>query len=235
MYCPKCGTQNAEHARTCAACGQALAGPGGSGMPVKVKISGLAIASFVLGILSVLGGLTAIPAIIRAFESRRIQWADISHPWQRPWRPPMMRYVLLYAAASAIIVGGSLVLSLSVGRFALPGIGARSVSAAVHVSLLAGGAVLSGLLTLATLLIGPIILNSNSPRFGSALSDYVRILRNQPGRMAAVVGLAVGAGFVLNIPKQLIQVASGSPFAGCLGRDEFLPINDKQIGKAFFS
>ena len=64
MYCPKCGTQNAEHARTCAACGQALAGPGGSGMPVKVKISGLAIASFVLGILSVLGGLTAIPAII---------------------------------------------------------------------------------------------------------------------------------------------------------------------------
>ncbi len=65
MYCPKCGTQNVEHAQICISCGQVLTAAGLSAMPVRVSTSGLAIAAFVLGILSLFTlGLTAIPAII---------------------------------------------------------------------------------------------------------------------------------------------------------------------------
>ncbi len=65
MYCPRCGTQNAENAQICVACGYVLFAPGPAGMSVQVKTSGLAIAAFVLGILSLFTlGLTALPAII---------------------------------------------------------------------------------------------------------------------------------------------------------------------------
>jgi hypothetical protein len=69
MYCPNCGTQNADSAVVCVSCGQTLptlapaAAPGAA--PVEVKVSGWAIAAFVLGILSIFTcGLTVIPAII---------------------------------------------------------------------------------------------------------------------------------------------------------------------------
>ena len=67
MYCPKCGTQNADDAQICTSCGYVFSGatPAGEPAPLKVKTSGLAIAAFVLGILSILTvGLTAVPAIV---------------------------------------------------------------------------------------------------------------------------------------------------------------------------
>ena len=64
MYCPRCGTPNADTASTCVSCGQTLLF-NAAAAPVQVKTSGLAIAAFVLGILSLFTcGLTAIPAII---------------------------------------------------------------------------------------------------------------------------------------------------------------------------
>ena len=65
MYCSKCGMQNAENAQTCISCGYVLPAPVPAAMSVQVKTSGLAIAAFVLGILSLFTlGLTAIPAMI---------------------------------------------------------------------------------------------------------------------------------------------------------------------------
>jgi len=65
MYCPKCGTPNVDNAQVCVSCGYVLSTPAQAGMPVQVRTSGLAIAAFVLGILSVFTlGLTALPAII---------------------------------------------------------------------------------------------------------------------------------------------------------------------------
>lgn len=65
MICPKCGTQNVEEAQVCVSCGQVLTAAHPAGVPVQVKISRLAIASFILGILSIFTlGLTAIPATV---------------------------------------------------------------------------------------------------------------------------------------------------------------------------
>ncbi len=65
MYCPKCGMQNADNAPTCISCGSVLPVLVAGVMPVEVKTSGLAIAAFVLGILSLFTlGLTALPAMI---------------------------------------------------------------------------------------------------------------------------------------------------------------------------
>ena len=64
MYCPKCGTQNPDGARVCGACGTVLtpatAPPGGQ-IP---KTSGLALAAFILGLISVLFFPVGLVAII---------------------------------------------------------------------------------------------------------------------------------------------------------------------------
>ena len=52
MNCPKCGTQNPEDVQVCTSCGSDLTQPPTSAETVKVKTSRLAIASFVLAILS---------------------------------------------------------------------------------------------------------------------------------------------------------------------------------------
>ena len=65
MYCTKCGTQNSDDAQVCSACGSVLSkAPVNTGDQIP-RTSGLAIAAFVLGILSIFTlGLTIIPAII---------------------------------------------------------------------------------------------------------------------------------------------------------------------------
>ena len=52
MYCPKCGTQNADNAQVCSSCSWVLSGAAPAEPAPKIKTSGLAIASLVLGILS---------------------------------------------------------------------------------------------------------------------------------------------------------------------------------------
>jgi hypothetical protein len=65
MFCPKCGTANPDNAQICASCGQVLSAPAPAAEAVQIKTSGLAIAAFVLGILSlVLCGITGLPAVI---------------------------------------------------------------------------------------------------------------------------------------------------------------------------
>jgi prepilin-type processing-associated H-X9-DG protein len=65
MYCPRCGTQNAANAPACVSCGGLLPVVVAGVVPVQVKTSGLAIAAFVLGILSLFTlGVTALPAIV---------------------------------------------------------------------------------------------------------------------------------------------------------------------------
>ena len=65
MYCPKCGKENLPDAQSCRFCGCSLTGAPTGAASINVRVSGLAIASLVLGILSVFTcGITAIPAII---------------------------------------------------------------------------------------------------------------------------------------------------------------------------
>jgi hypothetical protein len=65
MYCPKCGVQNPDDAKVCNSCSSELPKAPQSNSKLIPKTSGLAIAAFVLGILSLFScGLTVIPAII---------------------------------------------------------------------------------------------------------------------------------------------------------------------------
>ncbi|MHC4694845.1 MAG: DUF4190 domain-containing protein [Planctomycetota bacterium] len=69
MYCPKCGTENADNAQVCKSCGLSLTGIATQAAG-PAKTSGLAIAALVCGILSVFTCLlTAIPAIILGIVS----------------------------------------------------------------------------------------------------------------------------------------------------------------------
>lgn len=65
MNCPRCGTQNPEGAQICSSCSSVLPSSAKQPPPVVTKASGMAIASFVLAILSPFTCfITAIPAII---------------------------------------------------------------------------------------------------------------------------------------------------------------------------
>jgi len=65
MYCPKCGKENPEGAQVCSACRSPLPGASAPAEQPITKTSGLAIAAFVLGVLSPFTcAITAIPAIV---------------------------------------------------------------------------------------------------------------------------------------------------------------------------
>jgi len=65
MYCPKCGKENPDNAQLCHSCSSVLTSTPAQVQALGVKISGMAIAALILGILSIFTlGLTAIPAII---------------------------------------------------------------------------------------------------------------------------------------------------------------------------
>ena len=64
MNCPKCGMENLDSAQVCRSCGAQLSPPPVPPAGVVPRRSGLAIAAFVLGILSLFTcGLTVVPAI----------------------------------------------------------------------------------------------------------------------------------------------------------------------------
>jgi len=65
MHCPKCGTQNPDDAQVCSSCNLEIPKSQGGTGKIIPKMSSLAIAAFVLGILGLFScGLTAIPAIV---------------------------------------------------------------------------------------------------------------------------------------------------------------------------
>jgi len=65
MYCPKCGKENPDNVQLCSSCSWVLTSTSTVAVRPDAKTSGLAIASFVLGILSFCTFfITAIPAII---------------------------------------------------------------------------------------------------------------------------------------------------------------------------
>ena len=65
MYCPKCGKENSDNAQLCHSCSSVLTGTPAQAPALGVKTSGLAIASFVLGMLGFCTFfITAIPAVI---------------------------------------------------------------------------------------------------------------------------------------------------------------------------
>jgi len=65
MYCSKCGAQNPDDAQVCNSCSSVLPKAPDGAEKIIPKTSGLAIAAFVLGILSLFScGLTVLPAII---------------------------------------------------------------------------------------------------------------------------------------------------------------------------
>jgi len=70
MYCTKCGQGNPDNVQVCHACGSVLISSSAQDPGIGVKSSGMAIAAFVLGILSIFTcALTAIPAIILGIVS----------------------------------------------------------------------------------------------------------------------------------------------------------------------
>jgi len=65
MYCPRCGKENPDNARVCNNCNLLLPSISTTVPPAIARTSGLAIASFVLGILSFCTFfITALPAVI---------------------------------------------------------------------------------------------------------------------------------------------------------------------------
>jgi prepilin-type processing-associated H-X9-DG protein len=65
MYCPKCGTENPDGAQLCSSCSSVLPSISTGAPSPHAKTSGLAIASFVLALLSPFTCiLTGIPAVI---------------------------------------------------------------------------------------------------------------------------------------------------------------------------
>jgi hypothetical protein len=65
MHCPKCGIENPDNAQVCSSCGSELPKVSINNDVPATKVSSLAIAAFVLGILSLFScGLTILPAII---------------------------------------------------------------------------------------------------------------------------------------------------------------------------
>ncbi|MHC4553411.1 MAG: DUF4190 domain-containing protein, partial [Planctomycetota bacterium] len=65
MYCSKCGTQNPGNAIQCINCGSPLSAAVQPGVLNQPQTCGLAIASLVMGILSIFCNvILAIPAII---------------------------------------------------------------------------------------------------------------------------------------------------------------------------
>ena len=70
MYCTKCGTQNPDDVQVCRSCGAKLIPSAIQAPGLTVKSSGMAIAAFVLALLSIFTcALTAIPAIILGIVS----------------------------------------------------------------------------------------------------------------------------------------------------------------------
>ena len=70
MYCSRCCQQNPDNAQFCGACGAALIQSTIQATGLSIKTSGMAIAAFVLGIMSIFTcALTAIPAIILGIVS----------------------------------------------------------------------------------------------------------------------------------------------------------------------
>ena len=65
MYCAKCEAENPDDAQFCISCGASFTTNPTAAQPIIPKNSGLAIAAFVLGLMSLLLGiLTGIPAIV---------------------------------------------------------------------------------------------------------------------------------------------------------------------------
>jgi len=60
MNCPKCGTQNPDDAKLCTSCGSVLTQPHTTAETVKVRTSGLAVASLVVAILSIFAFFLAV-------------------------------------------------------------------------------------------------------------------------------------------------------------------------------
>jgi len=67
-----CGAQNSDQGQTCVSRGRLLAMVQASQRPAETRVSRLAITAFVLGILSIVGGLTGIPAIMVAIIARSV-------------------------------------------------------------------------------------------------------------------------------------------------------------------
>jgi hypothetical protein len=66
MFCPKCGTENPNNAKTCYSCGQNLTNTTCSVQAQAAKTRALAITSFILGILSImlLGIATLLESVV---------------------------------------------------------------------------------------------------------------------------------------------------------------------------
>jgi len=71
MYCPKCGKENPDDAQLCYSCGWVLTEASVTGENRNVRTSTMAIASLILGILSIVSfAITAIPAALLGIISR---------------------------------------------------------------------------------------------------------------------------------------------------------------------
>src|SRR4030042_1053360 len=78
MYCPKCGKENREDSRFCSFCNSELPAVSSAGKDITIKTSRLAIASFILALLSCLLLFLTIAARGRRDQIFMIMWILMS-------------------------------------------------------------------------------------------------------------------------------------------------------------
>ena len=146
---------------------------------------------------------------VRSFDQDRMYWSDIMQPWRRPWLRPMVGYAVILAALQAAIWASASVLSF--GITSSPLLGALSsipaATGAAQVGQILLWRTVGIIVELATLLVGPMVLMSDRPRLFAAWREYVHLLRGQPKRLLAFVGLLAGLTTLLELPKYVAALA----------------------------
>jgi len=180
-------------------------------------------------LLAVLIALLTVPlmegykwATIRSFDRPRMEWADVFTALRLPWR----KTVLLFALTLGAFSGIQNVAAWGWSQLAIAGTSAGPAVAWQPMLMILFGSAASMLalflVRLLTFLVVPIVLSGGRMRLGEAFRENYRIIRGQPGRVLATVGIwtalellaAMAAGLIMVIIVAVVGQASFFTMAG---------------------